>query len=67
MHKALRQQVRRAKAKELKIQALAFNGKSEARLERAKMIENRHWYDRARKGDFRTGNDCDHGRVTVLN
>ena len=57
MHKALRLKVRKAKAIERKIQELAFNGKSEARLERAKMIENRHWYDRAQKGDFRTGND----------
>ena len=57
MHKALRLKVRKAQAIEHKIQALAFNDKSEARRERAKMIENRHWYDRDRKGDFRTGND----------
>ena len=57
MHKALRLKVRKAKAIERKIQELAFNGKSEARLERAKMIENRHWYGRDQKGDFRTGND----------
>ena len=57
MHKALRLKVRKAKAIERKIQELAFNGKSEARLERAKMIENRHWYGRGLKGDFRTGND----------
>ena len=57
MHKALRLKVHRAKAMELKIQELAFNGKSEARRERAKMIENRHWYGRNQKGDFRTGND----------
>ena len=57
MHKALRLKVRKAKAIERKIQELAFNGKSEARRERAKMIENRHWYDRNQKGDFRTGND----------
>ena len=56
MHKALRLKVRKAKAIERKIQELAFNGKSEARLERAKMIENRHWYGRNLKGDFRTGN-----------
>ena len=54
------------KAIERKIQELSFNGKSEARRERAKMIENRHWYDRDRKGDFRTGNDREHGRVTIL-
>ena len=66
MHKALRLQVRKAKALELKIQELAFNGKSEARRERAKMIENRHWYGRDRKGDFRTGNNREHGRVTIL-
>ena len=66
MHKALRLKVRKAKAIERKIQELAFNGKSEARQERAKMIENRHWYCRDQKGDFLTGNDRDHGRVTVL-
>ena len=57
MHKALRLKVRKAKAIERKIQELAFNGKSEARRERAKMIENRHWYSRDLKGEFRTGND----------
>ena len=57
MHKALRLKVRKAKAIERKIQELAFNGKSEARRERAKMIENRHWYNRDLKGEFRTGND----------
>ena len=57
MHKALRLRVRKAKAIEHKIQELAFNGKSEARRERAKMIENRHWYNRDLKGEFRTGND----------
>ena len=57
MHKALRLKVRKAKAIERKIQELAFNGKSEARRERAKMIENRHWYNREQKGEFRTGND----------
>ena len=66
MHKALRLKVRKAQRVERKIQELAFNGKSEARLERAKMIENRHWYARNLKGDFRTGNDRGHGRVTVL-
>lgn len=66
MHKALRLKVRKAKAIERKIQELAFNGKSEARLERARMIENRHWYGRDLKGEFRTGNDREHGRVTVL-
>lgn len=57
MHKALRLKVRKAKAIERKIQELAFNGKSEARRERAKMIENRHWYARGQKGEFLTGND----------
>lgn len=66
MHKALRLKVRKAKAIERKIQELAFNGKSEARLERAKMIENRHWYGRNLKGELRSGNARDHGRVTVL-
>ena len=66
MHKALRLKARKAKAMELKIQELAFNGKSEARRERAKMIENRHWYDRKHKGELRTGGDRDHGRVTIL-
>lgn len=66
MHKALRLKVRKAKAIERKIQELAFNGKSEARRERAKMIENRHWYDRELRGDLLTGNNRDHGRVTLL-
>ena len=66
MHKALRLKVRKAKAIEHKSQELAFNGKSEARRERAKMIENRHWYDRDQKGDFLTGSNRKHGRVTVL-
>ena len=51
---------------ERKIQELAFSGKSEARRERAKMLENRHWYDRDPKGDFRTGNGREHGRVIIL-
>lgn len=66
MHKALRLRVRKAKRIERKIQELAFNGKSEARRERAKMIENRHWYNRELTGDFRTGSDREHGRVTIL-
>ena len=66
MHKALRLKVRKAQRIERKIQELAFNGKSEARRERARMIENRHWYNRGRKGDFRTGNDREHGPVTIL-
>ena len=66
MHKALRLKVRKAKAIVRKIQELAFIGKSEARRERAKMIENRHWYDRDLKGEFRTGNARDNGRVAVL-
>lgn len=67
MHKTMRLKVRKAQRIERKIQELAFNGKSEARRERAKMIENRHWYNRELTGDFRTGNDREHGRVTVLN
>lgn len=67
MHKTMRLKVRKAKRIERKIQELAFNGKSEARRERAKMIENRHWYNRELTGDFRTGSDREHGRVTVLN
>ena len=70
MHKSKRDGLKRRVSEyervERKIQELAFNGKSEARRERAKMIENRHWYDRDRKGDFRTGNDREHGRVTIL-
>ena len=66
MHKALRLKVRKAKAIERKIQELAFNGKPEARRERAKMIENRHWYNRKHKGELRTGNDREHGRVAIL-
>ena len=61
MHKSKRDGLKRRVSEyervERKIQALAFNGKSEARRERAKMIENRHWYDRNRKGEFLTGND----------
>lgn len=66
MHKALRLRVRKAKAIERKIQELAFSGKSEARRERAKMIENRHWYDRNQKGELRSGSDREHGPVTIL-
>ena len=66
MHKALRLKVRKAKAIERKIQELAFNGKSEARRERAKMIENRHWYDRNQKCELRSGSDREHGPVTLL-
>ena len=66
MHKALRLKVRKAEKIERKIQELAFNGKSEARRERAKMIENRHWYGRDLKGEFRTGNGRHNGPVTVL-
>ena len=66
MNKSLRLRVRKAKRIERKIQELAFNGKSEARRERAKMIENRHWYDRKQKGELRTGGNRDHGRVTIL-
>ena len=66
MHKALRLRVRKAQRIERKIQELAFNSKSEARRERAKMIENRHWYDRELKGELRSGSDREHGRVTIL-
>ena len=66
MHKAMRLKVRKAKAIERKIQELAFNGKSEARRERAKMIENRHWYGRNLKGELRTGNDRDSGPVKLF-
>ena len=66
MHKALRLRVRKAKRIERKIQELAFNDKSEARRERAKMIENRHWFDRELKGELRSGSDREHGRVTIL-
>lgn len=70
MHKSKRDGLKRRVSEyervERKIQELAFNGKSEARRERAKMIENRHWYDRDHKGAFRTGNDREHGRVTIL-
>lgn len=66
MHKTMRLKVRKAKRIERKIQELAFNGKPEARRERAKMIENRHWYDRDRKGELRSGSDREHGPVTIL-
>ena len=66
MHKALRLKVRKAKAIERKIQELAFNGKSEARRERAKMIENRHWYARELKGELRSDSNREHGCVTIL-
>ena len=70
MHKSKRDGLRRRVEKvarfERKIQELAFNGKSEARQERAKMIENRHWYNRDLKGDFRTGSDREPGAVTIL-
>lgn len=66
MHKALRLRVRKAKAMERKIRELAFNDKLEARRERAKMAENRHWYGRERTGELRSGSDREHGRVTIL-
>ena len=73
MHKSkrdgLKKQLReyeRLERLERKIQELAFNGKSEARRERAKMIENRHWYNRERKGELRSGSDREHGPVTIL-
>lgn len=66
MNKALRLKVRKAQRIERKIQELAFNGKSEARRERAKMIENRHWYNRELTGELRSGSDREHGRVTIL-
>ena len=66
MNKTLRLKVRKAKAIERKIQELAFNGKSEARRERAKMIENRHWYGRNLKGELRTGNDRHNGPVKLF-
>ena len=62
MHKALRLKIRKAKAIERKIQELAFNGKSEARLERAKMTV----LDRKQKGELRTGGNRDHGQGTLL-
>ena len=66
MHKTMRLKVRKAKRIERKIQELAFNGKSEARRERAKMIENRHWYHRDRHGELRSGSDREHGPVAIL-
>ena len=66
MHKALRLRVRKAQRTERKIQELAFNGESEARRERAKMLENRHWYGRDLTGELRSGSDREHGRVIVL-
>ena len=66
MNKALRLRVRKAQRIERKIQELAFNGKSEARRERAKMIENRHWYGRDLTGELRSGSNREHGRVTIL-
>ena len=66
MHKALRLKVRKARAIERKIQALAFSDKSEARQERAKMLENRHWYGRNPTGELRSGSEKEHGRVTIL-
>ena len=66
MHKALRLKVRKAQRIERKIQELAFSGKSEARRERAKMIENRHWYGRNLKGELRTGNDRHNGPVKLF-
>ena len=70
MHKSKRDGLRRRVEKvarfERKIQELAFNGKSEARLERAKMIENLHWYNRDLKGELRSGSARGHGPVTIL-
>ena len=70
MHKSkrdgLRRRTEKARRIEDKIQALAFSGNPEARKESKRMSENRHWFDRKPKGEFRTGNDRGQGRVTVL-
>lgn len=69
MHKSKREGLRRRTEKarriEDKIQALAFSGNTESRKELKRMAENRHWYDRELKGEFRTGNAREHGRVTI--
>lgn len=66
MHKALRLKVRKAQRIERKIQELAFNGKSEARRERAKMAENRHWYYRDPKGALLSASDKSSGKCIIL-
>lgn len=57
MHKSKREGLRRRTEKarriEDKIQALSFSGNPESRKEIKRMAENRHWYDRAPKGELR--------------
>lgn len=56
MHKSKREGLRRRTEKarriEDKIQSLAFSDNPEARKERKRMAENRHWYDRELKGEL---------------
>ena len=70
MHKSkregLRRRTERARRIEDKIQALSFSTNPEARKEKKRMSENRHWYDRELKGEFRTGSNRGRGRVTIL-
>ena len=66
MHKSLRKRVQKARRIENKIQALAWSKGPEARKERARMVENRHWFDRDLKGELMTASDKGHGPVTVL-
>ncbi len=70
MHKSKREGLRRRTEKarriEDKIQALSFSGNPEARKEIKRMIENRHWYNREIKGELRSGNNREHGSVTIL-
>lgn len=59
MHKSMRVKVQKAKRIEAKVRILAFDKGQPARIERARMAENRHWFDRTPKGELRTGNAKD--------
>lgn len=56
MHKSMRLLVQKAQRRESKIQTLAKARTPEARKERMRMLDNRHWQDRELKGEFLTGN-----------
>ena len=67
MHKDMRKLVQKAKSREAKIAKLAWSKDSEARKERKRMIENRHWYGRDLVGKLLSGNThTASGQVTVL-
>lgn len=55
MHKNERKKLQRIKSFETRIKALSFDKSPAAREARARMTDNRHWYDRELKGSLRVG------------